>query len=184
MKRALIVIDVQNEYFTGALPVTYPPRSLDNILAAMDAAEAAAVPVIVVRHTFTDPNAPAFRKGSPEAELHPEVARRPHALLIEKHLPGSFTDTQLDDWLKQHEVDTVVISGYMSQMCCDTTSREAFHRGYKVEFLSDGTGTLAFENEAGAATAEELHRTVLVTHNWLLANVLPTEDWIATVKSE
>ncbi len=182
MKRALIVIDVQNEYFTGALPITYPANSFENILAAMDAAHAAGIPVVVVRHTFTDPNAPAFRQGSEGAELHPEIAKRPHALVIEKHLPGSFTNTELDSWLKSQGVDTVVITGYMTQMCCDTTSREAFHRGYKVEFLSDGTGTLAFENEAGAASAEELHRSVLVTHNWLLANVLPTKQWMESIE--
>ncbi|MEQ8822015.1 MAG: cysteine hydrolase family protein [Sumerlaeia bacterium] len=179
MKRALIVIDVQNEYFTGALPISYPADTLTRILQAMDAAQAAGVPVVVVRHTFEAPDAPAFRAGSAEAELHPEIARRPHDLLVEKHLPGSFTNTNLDAWLRERAIDTVVIAGYMSQMCCDTTSREAFHRGYKVEFLSDGTGTLDFETAQGKVSAEELHRAVLVTHSWLLADVKTTDEWIS-----
>jgi nicotinamidase-related amidase len=50
----------------------------------------------------------------------------------------------------------------MTQMCCDTTARRAFHSGYAVEFLSDATGTLSFKNEAGFVTDEELHRSILV----------------------
>ncbi len=57
----------------------------------------------------------------------------------------------------------------MTQMCCDTTARGAFHKGYAVEFLSDATGTLAFSNETGTVTDEELHRTVLTTQGSLSA---------------
>ncbi|BDV41697.1 isochorismatase [Geotalea uraniireducens] len=181
MKRALLVIDVQNEYFTGVLPVVYPPGSLANILAAMDAATAAGMPVVVIRHGAAAPDAPAFRRGGPAWELHPEVARRPFELLLEKSLPGSFTATNLEAWLRERQIETVVICGYMTQMCCDTTSREAFHRGFTVEFLSDATGTLAFSNSAGSVTAEELHRAVLVTQQLRFATVLPTAAWLATV---
>ena len=64
-KRALIVIDVQNEYFDGALPISDPPpgQSLANIGRAMDAATAADVPVIVVRHGNDDPESPIFRQA-------------------------------------------------------------------------------------------------------------------------
>lgn len=70
MSRALLVIDVQNEYFTGALPITYPVGHLDRILAVMDAAEGK-IPVVVVQHQTED--GPIFRKGSKAWELHPEV---------------------------------------------------------------------------------------------------------------
>jgi nicotinamidase-related amidase len=66
----------------------------------------------------------------------------------------------------------------MTQMCCDTTARQAFHRGYGVEFLSDATGTLAIQNQAGAVTAEELHRAILVTQAMLFSQVMTTEEWI------
>ena len=62
MKRALLAIDVQNEYFTGKLPVTYPKDSLPNILNAMDAAQEKGVPVIVVQHTAKEAEALLFRK--------------------------------------------------------------------------------------------------------------------------
>jgi len=122
-REALLVIDVQNEYFSGNLPTTYPKASLNGILQAMDAARAAEIPVVVIQHTSTAPDAPSFRSGTPAWELHPEVKKRPYDLLVEKSLPGSFTGTGHDAWLRDHYVDSVTISGYMSQMCCDSTAR-------------------------------------------------------------
>ncbi|MDZ8238404.1 MAG: cysteine hydrolase family protein [Nostoc sp. ChiQUE01a] len=178
MKRALLVIDVQNEYFTGKLPITYPSGSLDNILQVMNIAKERDIPVIVVRHTQPLENSPIFQKGSPEWELHPEIAKYPYDLLIEKNLPGSFTATELETWLKERNIDTVVISGYMTQMCCDTTARQAAHLGFSVEFLSDATGTLAFQNNGGAATDEELHRATLVAQDTFISQVINTSKWI------
>ena len=104
-----------------------------------------------------------------------------HDKLIDKQLPGSFTGTDLDGWLQQNDVDTISISGYMTQMCCDTTARQAFHRGYKVEFLKDATGTLTVENEAGKATAEELHQSTLVAQQMFISEVISNTDWSARV---
>ncbi len=175
MSRALLVIDVQNEYFTGALPITHPVGHLDRILAVMDAAKGR-IPVVVVQHHTTDK--PVFRKGSKEWELHPEVAGRPHELRIEKTLPGSFTNTPLEDWLRKRGIDTVTIAGYMTHMCCDTTARQAVHRGFKSEFLSDATGTLALSNAGGDVTADELQRSILAAQAQLLSEVLPSARWI------
>ena len=160
MSRALLVIDVQNEYFSGALPITHPAGHLEQILKAMDAA-AGKVPTVVIQHHFPQPEMPFFQKGTPGWELHPEIKARPHVLLVEKTLPGSFTDTSLESWLRENGITTVTIAGYMTHMCCDTTARQAVHRGFTVEFLRDATGTLDLSNEAGEVTAEELHRSIL-----------------------
>ena len=177
-KRALLVIDVQNEYFTGKLPITYPEGSLANVLSAMDSAHEHGVPVVIIQHASPQPDAPVFRKGSKEWDLHSEVAARPHDVLIHKSLPGSFTGTELETWLRDRGVETVVIVGYMTQMCCDTTARQAMHLGFGVEFLSDGTGTLAIKNDAGAVSDEELHRAILVTQQMRFSRVMKTGDWI------
>jgi nicotinamidase-related amidase len=177
MSRALLVIDVQNEYFTGALPITHPAGHIDRILEVMDAA-AGRIPVVVIRHTFTQPNRPFFQRGTPGWELHPEVAGRPRDVLIEKELPGSFTGTGLEPWLRDRGISTVAIAGYMTHMCCDTTARQAVHRGFNVEFLSDATGTLPLANSAGKVTAEELHRSILCAQQMLLSEVLPSSEWI------
>ncbi len=178
MSRALMVIDVQNEYFTGALPISHPVGHLDAVLRVMDAAAAARVPTIVVRHAQPDPESPVFRLGSPAWELHPALADRPHDLLLDKQLPGCFTNTNLDEWLKAAGIDTVTIAGYMTQVCCDTTARQAMHLGYKVEFLNDATGTLAVTNAAGSVTAEELHRSVLVAQQMFFSEVLDSTAWV------
>jgi nicotinamidase-related amidase len=181
MKRALLVIDVQNEYFTGALPITHPAGHLENVLRAMDAAEKSHVPVVVVQHTFTKPDKPFFQRDTSQWQLHPAVADRPRQLHVEKNLPGSFTGTSLEEWLRKQCIGTVAISGYMTHMCCDTTARQAVHRGFNVEFLSDATGTLPLKNSAGEVTAEELQRAILCAQQMLLSEVFSTDMWCERV---
>lgn len=182
MQRALLVIDVQDEYFHGSLPVSYPADSLDNILAAMDAADKQGVAVVVVRHTSPS-GGDFFQVGSPQWNLLPQIAERPRDLLLDKNLPGSFSGTSLEEWLRERKVEEVTISGYMTQMCCDTTSRQAFHRGFAVQFLSDATGTLDISNQAGSVSAEELHRAILVTQAMGFAKVATTAQWIQEISS-
>jgi nicotinamidase-related amidase len=179
MKRALLVIDVQREYFDGALPITHPAGHLENILAVMDEANQANVPTAIIRHHQPDPESPLFRKNSDMWQLHEEVEKRPRDVLIDKQLPGSFTNTNLGDWLKQVEADTVSIAGYMTQICCDSTARQAMHHGFKVEFLKDATGTLAIENEAGSVTAEQMQTSILVAQQMFISEVISNQDWIA-----
>ncbi|MDD1689809.1 MAG: cysteine hydrolase [Methanoregula sp.] len=181
MSQALLVIDVQNEYFTGKLPVTYPHGSIVNILQAMDAAHAARMPVIVIQHANRAAGTATFVPGTPAWELHPDVTKRPHDLLLEKTLPGSFTGTHLDAWLKERGITTVTIAGYMTQMCCDTTARQAFHHGYSVQFLSDATGTLSITNSAGAISDTDLQRAILVTQQMRFSQVMTTAAWIQSL---
>ncbi|WZO97912.1 cysteine hydrolase family protein [Isosphaeraceae bacterium EP7] len=177
MSRALLVIDVQNEYFDGALPITHPAGHLDRILEVMDAARGK-IPTVVIQHHFPQPDKPFFQRGTHGWELHKEVAGRPRDALIEKTMPGSFTGTNLEAWLRERGITTVTIAGYMTHMCCDTTARQAVHRGLTVEFLSDATGTLPLSNAAGSVTAEELQRSILCAQQMLLSEVLPTSEWI------
>jgi len=185
VKRALLVIDVQNEYFPGgALPVTHPEGSLKKITDAMDGAAEAGIPIVVIQHGTEDAEAKAFVKGTRGWRLKGEVEVRKRAVVIEKTLPGSFTGTNLESWLKENGVDTVVIAGYMTQMCCDTTARQAVHRGYAVEFLSDATGTLDQGNSAGKISAADLHRAILVTQQSRFSKVLSTDDWVESLAAD
>ncbi len=184
MSRALLVIDVQQEYFSGALPISHPVGHFERILEAMDTAHRNGVPIVVIQHTFLSDSMPIFQRQSATWQLHPEIASRPRDVLIEKNLPGSFTGTELESWLRARQIDTVTIAGYMTHMCCDTTAREAVHRGFKVEFLSDATGTLPLDNSAGKVTAEELHRSILCAQQMLLSEVLNTGSWAKRVESK
>jgi nicotinamidase-related amidase len=182
MNRVLIVIDVQKEYFTGKLPVTYPSESFKNILKIMESAQVNGIPIILVQHTNLAYNAATFVKGTDGWEILPEVSKKPHDYLVEKNLPGSFTGTDLEVWLRENDIDTITIAGYMTQMCCDTTARQAFHRGFEVEFLSDATGTLTVSNYAGKISDEELHRSILVTQAMRFSKVLSTAEWMKGIK--
>lgn len=181
MTRALIVIDVQREYFDGALPVTYPAGHLENILKVMDEAKTKRIPTAVVRHHQPDPDSPIFRLESDGWQLHSEVEKRNRDILVDKQLPGSFTKTELESWLRRIGADTVCITGYMTQMCCDTTARQAFHLGYKVEFLSDATGTLDVENKAGAVTAKQLQDSILVSQQMFISDVIDSTEWLSRI---
>ena len=179
MKRALLVIDVQNEYFTGKLPVTYPQGSLTNIMKAMDAANQKDVEILIIQHTAPQKDSDTFVKGSKGWELHEQIKAAKFSHQIEKSLPGSFTNTELEQWLKDREIDTITICGYMTQMCCDTTARQGLHLGFSVEFLSDATGTIDIANYAGKITAEELHNAILITQAMRFSRVLNTDKWIS-----
>jgi nicotinamidase-related amidase len=181
MSRALIVIDVQREYFDGALPISYPTGHLEQILRVMDEATKAGLPVAVIRHHQSAADSPIFRLNSDMWQLHPEVEQLPRSVLIDKQLPGAFTNTELNAWLQSVGADTVCIAGYMTHMCCDTTARQAFHRGYQVEFLNDATGTLDVENEAGKATAQELQNSILVAQQMFISQILNTEHWLERI---
>lgn len=184
LKRALLVIDVQNEYFTGILPVCFPENTLPNILNAINAAQNHNIPVVMVQHTLPSADAKAFIKGTDGWELLNEMKAIHFDHYIEKNYPSAFVGTGLESWLHTKGIDTLVISGYMTQFCCDTTARYAYHMGFNVEFLSDATATLAFENRAGKVSAEELHRAILVVQAARFSSVMNTQEWIDTIKQK
>ncbi|WP_242111300.1 cysteine hydrolase family protein [Luteimonas aquatica] len=183
-KRALVVIDVQNEYFGGGLPIEYPPveQTLPNIARAMDAARAAGVPVVVVQHT-APPQAPIFLRDTPNWALHPEIASRPRDHYIEKHMASVFAGTDFADWIARNGIDTLAIAGYMTHNCDASTVYHAAHAGLHVEFLGDATGALPYENAAGAASAEEIHRVFSVVFHSAFAVVMGTDEWIDALAS-
>jgi nicotinamidase-related amidase len=181
-RRALVVIDVQNEYETGGLRIEYPPiaDSLQNIGKAMDAAHAAGVPVIVVQET-SPADSPLFAIDSHGWKLHEVVASRPRDHYLRKLLPSAFSGTDLADWLKRHDIDTLAVVGYMTHNCNDTTIKHAFDNGLQVEFLMDASGSVPYANRAGIATAEEIHRVFAVVEQSRFAAVMRTDEWMAHV---
>jgi nicotinamidase-related amidase len=183
-RRALVVIDVQMEYFSGGLLIEHPPvaQSLPNIARAMDAARAAGIPVVVVQHSES-PAAPLFAKGSASWALHEAVASRPRDHYIEKAWPSVFTGTGFAAWLEQHGIDTLTVAGYMTHNCDASTIFEATHRGLHVEFLQDATGALPYANEAGSASAEEIHRVFSVVFHTRFAAAGSTDAWIDAIQA-
>lgn len=152
--RAVILIDVQREYFDGPLAIKYPPveESLANILRAIDAAEAAGIPIAVVEHRAPE-GFPVFAAGSEGQRLHPDVAARAtdEWKAAVKSVASVFPETDLADWLADNGVDTITLVGYMANNCVLGTAADAEPRGIAVEVLSEATGAIPLSNSAGSA---------------------------------
>ncbi len=185
-RRALIVIDVQQEYFTGTLQIQAPPReaSLAHVVDAMEVARRHGLPVVVVQHELPE-GAPVFAVGSESWSLHPEIEERldPSWMRATKDLGSAFAGTGVAAWLAERDVDTVTIVGFMTNNCDIATAVGAEELGLTAEILSDATGAIHLANEVGKVSAEQLHETLLVLLHSGFAAVATTEAWTAAVEA-
>ncbi len=185
-RRALVVVDVQNEYFDGILQVQYPPRdqTLANITRAIDAAVELELPVVVLQHELPE-GSPVFAVNSPSWSLHPEVERRlkPEFKRASKVYGSAFTGEGVAEWLTEQKVDTITIVGYMTNNCDIATAADAESRGIAAEVLSDASGAIHLSNEAGSVSAEQLHRTLMVLLNSNFAAVTDTDAWVEAARA-
>ena len=181
-RRALLLIDVQNEYVTGKLPIEYPSLdvSIPNIAKAIEIAQQNDIPIVVVQQ-MAPHGSPIFEQGTPGWELLPFVAALTPALMVQKTLPSALDDTGLGDWLKQNLISTVVVAGFMSQNCNESTIRHASHAGLSVEYLHDASGAVSYKNSMGMVTAKTIHETSCIVLQSRFAAVMSTEEWGALV---
>lgn len=184
--RALVVIDAQQEYFDGLLPIQHPDRdaSIAHIADTIDAAEQAGIPVVLVQHELPA-EAPVFAAGSPTWDNHPVVAaheeRASHR--VTKQFSSVFAGTDLEQWLREQGVDTITLVGYMTNNCVIASAAAAEPLGFAVEVLSDATGAIDLANEAGRASAQQVHEILmaLLHSNW--AAVADTVQWTAALQA-
>lgn len=183
-RRALLIIDVQNEYFTGNMPIEYPPveTTLPNIFLAIETAKATKMPIVLVQHDAPE-QSPVFAKGSHGWQLHSAIKDVAADHRINKTMADVFAGTDLKQWLSANKIDTLTITGYMTHNCNASTVYHAAHEGYKVEFLSDATGALPYENAGGKASAEEIHRVFSTVFHSNFAAVVTTQEWIDAVNN-
>lgn len=181
------MIDAQQEYFEGLLQIQYPNRddSLAQIARAMDAAADAKIPVVVVQHE-TPAGFPVFAPESPTFELHPEIAKRADRAVYRftKSFASIFAGTGLEAWLREREIDTITIVGYMTNNCVLGSAAAAEPLGFTVEVLSDATGAIDIVNAAGSAPAKQVHETLMAVLNSSWAAVAETSAWSEAVQSE
>jgi nicotinamidase-related amidase len=184
VRRALIVVDVQREYFEGPLAIRYPPvqESLARILDAVDVAGQEGVPVVVVQQQNPE-GAALFADGSPSWLLHPDLEVRVGAAgkRVVKNYASVFDHTGLADWLRQNDVNTVTLVGYMVNNCILATASAAAPLGFSAEVLSDAIGAVDLANEAGSVSARQLYETLLVLLHSNFAAVATTDKWAAAV---
>jgi nicotinamidase-related amidase len=132
-KRALVLIDFQNDYFPGGKwTLSGIESAADNAARVLAAARAAGDLVVHVRHEFPTTDAPFFAPGSSGAQLHPKIQDREGEPVVLKHHVNSFRETDLKAILDSHGVEEVVICGAMSHMCVDAGTRAASDLSLRV----------------------------------------------------
>ena len=148
------------------------------IAKAVDAATAAGIPVAVIQHSAGE-GAPVFAPGTPAFDLHPEIERRKTTAWkpVVKQYGSVYAGTDLAEWLRKHDVDTVTLAGYMTNNCVLASAVEAEFLGFTTEVLSDATGAINLANEAGSADAKTVHTTLLALLNSNWAAVADTDTW-------
>ena len=188
LRRALVIIDVQNDYFAdgGPLEIQYPDRneSLANIIRTIDLAEKQGMPIAVVQHQCPA-GAPVFAEGSEGWKLHPEISSRrtdswKHVV---KSYASVFAGTDFESWLRDNEVEAITLVGYMTNNCDLATAAAAEPLGFGVEVLSDASGAIHLANEAGQVGAQQLHETLMVLLHSNFASVATTDDWAQAVEA-
>src|SRR6516162_5242983 len=184
---ALIDVDLQNCFVDG-YPFSAPdgPAVLDRINRLAAVCRAAGILVIHTSHVLRPDGsnigvlgelAPPVRagiinKGAQSAALHERLVVDPRDILLDKPRFGAFYGTDLELILRARGIDTVIIAGIATNVCCETTAREAAVRDFRVLFLSDGTTTFGI----GGTSAAELQKATLATLGFLFAQVLTINE--------
>ncbi len=153
-KSALMVIDMQDFFLNPDSP-TFTcggPAILPTVKRLIDAFREAGRPVIFTQHVHHPNNLDSgimgwwwegmCLEGSPESEIHPDIAPLPGEKVISKHRYSAFYNTDLETVLRCLQIEDLVISGIMTNLCCESTARDAYYRDYRVFFLADSTGSI------------------------------------------
>lgn len=144
MNKALLVIDVQNDYFPGgAIPLWNAEATLDKVVEAIAKATADGIPVILIQHVAEGP-APFFNEGTPGVRIHPRVlAAAPKAPVVVKHHADAFHQTTLERTLRDLGATGLLVAGMMTQNCVTHTAISRSAEPYQVTVLGDCCTTVS-----------------------------------------
>jgi nicotinamidase-related amidase len=172
---ALVVVDVQNDYFPGGRFVLFRPRAaLKKVLQLRDWARNRGITVFWVRHTGTV-EAKFFRPGTPGRELHQALEPRADEPIINKAYPNSFLDTDLQAQLDVRGIQTVVWAGMMTWMCIDTSVRSAKERGFRNLLAHDACASGWLTGPQGPVTPWSAHRAFVAALSFHHAELSATK---------
>jgi len=175
-KSVLLVIDMQNDFVRegAVMEVPMARQLLPNMKRILDACRDKGVPVIFTQHVLYDHfevsplettynprlKKEGLRDGTPGVEIVDELKPRPGEMVVRKHRYDAFHNTQLETLIRNsrypRETDTVIITGTVTSVCCETAARSAFSRDFKVVFVSDANG--GFDEESHNATLNMIRR--------------------------
>ena len=179
-KRAILVVDLQNEYFPGGkLLLTGIEAASANAARVIAAARASGDRVIHIRHEFPGANTPFFTPGTEGVQIHPSVKPENDEPVILKNYPNSFVKTELKAMLDADNIEEVVVVGAMSHMCVEATSRAASDFGYKVTVVHDACATLDLEFNGVTVPATQVHATAMAALAFAYATLRSTAEYLA-----
>jgi nicotinamidase-related amidase len=177
MSSALLIVDIQNDYFPGgAMEVVGADAAAARAAKLLAAFRKQARPVVHMQHIAVRPGATFFLPDTPGAEIHGSVRPAPEEAVLRKHFPNSFRDTPLLEHLRAAGVSRLVIAGMMTHMCIDSTTRAAADLGFRCFLAHDACATRALSFGAMRVPAESVQTAYLAALNGLFARVQSADD--------
>ncbi|MEI6100932.1 MAG: cysteine hydrolase family protein [Eubacteriales bacterium] len=179
MNQALLIIDIQNDYFEGGLsPLCDPLSALANAEAALGQFRAAGLPVIHVQHVNTREGATFFLPDTDGVQIHKNLTPHEDEFIVVKHTPNSFYQTNLTEIINWNKIASLVVCGMMSHMCIDTTVRAAKDHDLSVTLLEDACTTKDLSFSGEQIEAKTVHKTFIAALNGIFAKVIKTNELI------
>lgn len=179
-KQALVVVDIQNEYFSeGKLPLVGINEAAANAALIIEAARQKGHTVIHVRHEMPSIDAPIFTPNSDGVEINEMVKPMEGETVIVKHYPNSFRETPLKEIIDEEGIRDVTVIGAMSHMCIDATVRAAVDFGYNVITVHDACATMDLEFNDIQIPAAQVHATIMAGFEFSYGEVVDADAWLS-----
>lgn len=185
MNTALVLIDIQNDYFPGG------KMELDGSLEASERAKYLLtffrdqnLPLVHIQHVATRPTVTFFQPNTDGVKHHANVMPRADETVVEKHFPNSFRETLLLEHLRVQNIERLVIAGMMTHMCVDATVRAATDFGFQCLTASDACATRALTHAGNAVPAAQVHNAFLAALNGSYGKVMHAKDILAQLQAE
>lgn len=182
MSTALLVIDIQNDYFPGgAMELAGSIEAGEQAGKLIEAFRRKGLPVIHIQHISTRAGATFFVPGTRGVDIHPSVLPLAGETLIQKNFPNSFRETPLLHHLRDKQITHLVIAGMMTQMCVDSTVRAAADLGFACSLAHDACATKALSFGGMTVPAESVHAAFLAALNGLFAKLQSVDELCAGI---
>lgn len=178
-KKALLIIDIQNDYFEGgANPLVGSHEASLSAWMVLNHFRSNGMTVIHIQHLSVRPGSTFFVPGTNGAEIHINVAPTDGEKVFTKNYPNSFRDTELLDYLKSNDITHLVVCGMMTHMCVDATVRAAKDFGFDCTVISDACATKGLEVHNKKVPANDVHLAFLSALSYFYSNVQTAEEYI------
>ncbi|MCY9059284.1 cysteine hydrolase [Bacillus inaquosorum] len=179
MTTALLVIDIQNDYFpNGKMALTNPEKAAQNAAKLLSHFRNTGAPVFHVQHITEGNMAHFFHPNTEGVEIYESVRPLEKETVIVKYMPNSFFNTDLHEKLQEQGVKELVVCGMMSHMCIDATVRSAVEHGYVCLVVEDACATTTLQIEDKIVPAEHVHYAFMAALNGVYATVKTTEAFL------